>query len=166
MKMILLIWTTAVSLLVANGTGGSKADSDCQRNGEIKTALSNKKRSVKHKYTSPFLISRGLPHMSNMLKKNWDNPELALTTDQKKRLLKIRQTVMALVKHNKSKIVLLEKEIIQSSIYGVKSQMLKQKVERVASLKAEATLGHLRCNEQTKAILPPEQTAYLFSHRK
>jgi Spy/CpxP family protein refolding chaperone len=80
--------------------------------------------------------------------------------------LKIRQNVMGLVKRIKPEVATLQQEIIQSSHSGSSSEALKEKVEKLASLEAEATIGHLGCIEQTKAILTPEQTALLLSPTK
>jgi Spy/CpxP family protein refolding chaperone len=105
----------------------------------------------------PFLIQGKLPHLSMMVKVLWDDEDLALTQGQKKQLLAIRQETMKTAKELGGKINPLEDEIVKLSFDGAKPKDLKAKVERLASLRAEATMVHLACIYKTKAILTKEQ---------
>jgi len=167
MKKILLVSVTTIPLLMAAcGTGGNngKMKSGCNDCAKSEKPMQMKQKAMKK--SSPFLIKKGLPHMTMLVKKNWDNPELALTAKQKEKLLNVRKNVMSMVQRIKPEVIALQQEIIQASRSGTSSQALKEKIEKLASLEAEATIGHLGCIEQTKAILTPEQTALLLSSKK
>ncbi len=166
MKKLLLVSATTISLVMACGAGSGKSEcGDCKKS-EKSMHMQQKGMQKGMKKSTPFLIKKGLPHMTKLVKKNWDNPELALTAEQKEKLLVVRKNVMGMVKRLKPEVSTLEKEIIQASRAGESSDALKSKIEKLASLETEATLGHLGCIEQTKAILTKEQTKYLLSHRK
>jgi hypothetical protein len=66
----------------------------------------------------------------------------------------------------KPEVMQLRGEIIRASKTGVKADSLKGKVEKLASLEAEATMAHLKCIEETNTILTKEQTGYLLELRK
>ncbi|MCF6205829.1 MAG: hypothetical protein L3J47_02885 [Sulfurovum sp.] len=119
----------------------------------------------KHKM-SPFLIKHGLPHYTKMLMKSWDDPRLNLTETQKNKLLEVRKATMGSVMKLKPEVMTLRKEIIASSRAGAKAEELKAKVEKLAQLEAEATMTHLKCIEDTKAVLSKEQIAYLMQQQK
>lgn len=163
MNKLVLVSATTISLLMACGAGGNKGNikSGCSDCTKTEKPIQAEQRDVKK--ISPFLIKRGLPHMTKLVKKNWDNPKIALTNTQKEKLLEVRQSVTKLVKRIEPEVIALQKEIIRASHSGTSSQALKEKVEKLASLETEATLGHLECIEQTKAILTPEQTMLLLS---
>ena len=115
---------------------------------------------------SPFLIRQGLPHMTGLLKQHWDDPGLALTSDQKTRLLAIRRVVLITIRRLKPQIVSIETEIIRAGRTGSDGAHLKKEVNRLAALKAEATVAHLDCIARTKAVLSPKQTRQLLSGLK
>ncbi len=166
MKKLILVSATTVSLLMACGAGGKqgKMKEGCSDCAKSEKPMHMKQKAMKK--SSPFLIKKGLPHMTKLVKMNWDNPKLALTAEQKEKLLNVRESVMGMVQRIKPEVAALQQEIIQASRSGTSSQALKEKIEKLASLEAEATLGHLGCIEQTKAILTPEQTALLLSSKK
>jgi Spy/CpxP family protein refolding chaperone len=105
----------------------------------------------------PFLIQDKLPHLSMMVKVLWDDEDLALTQEQKKQLLEIRQSTMSKAKALGAKINPLEAEIVKASFDGVKPGALKKQVSLLASLRAEATMVHLTCIYKTRTLLTKEQ---------
>ena len=115
---------------------------------------------------SPFLIRHGLPHLTKMVAKHWDDKALALTETQKNALLEIRKETMSAIKSLKPQIVRLTKEIVKASKEGASAASLEEKVKKLAALEADATMAQLRCIEKTKAVLKPEQLSYLMAHRK
>ena len=124
------------------------------------------KMKHKKKHNSPFLIKHGLPHLTKLVMKNWDNPALALSEKQKLKLEKVRMETMGFVKSAKSEVMALKKEIIEASKAGTKAADLKEKVEKLAALEAEATIVHLECLDSTRATLSKEQLATLRSFKK
>ena len=105
----------------------------------------------------PFLIQGKLPHLSMMVKVLWDDEDLALTQEQKSKLLVIRQETMSGAKALGAQIRPLETEIVQASLDGTKPEALKEKVAHLASLRARATMIHLDCIYNTRAVLTKEQ---------
>ncbi|MCB4759984.1 MAG: hypothetical protein LGB58_04600, partial [Sulfurovum sp.] len=95
-----------------------------------------------------------------------DDPQLKLTKVQKNKLLEIRKMTMGSVMKLKPEIITLRKEIVQASKSGTKPNTLKSKVEKLAQLEAKATMTHLECIEETKAVLSKEQAAYLMQKQK
>jgi Spy/CpxP family protein refolding chaperone len=120
----------------------------------------------KKRMSSPFLIKHGLPHYTKMLMRSWDDPKLNLTEDQRAKLLEVRKATMSSVMKLKPEVMKVRKEIVQAAKSGAKAADLKAKVEKLASLEAEATMTHLKCIEDTKAILTSEQIKYLDQKRK
>ena len=154
-KTITLASVVALSLLV-----GSAQAENMKYQGP-------KQPTKKHKLmASPFLIKHGLPHYTKMLMKSWDDAKLGLTKDQKEKLLQVRRATLSSVKKLKPQIVKLQKEIIRAARSGAKANTLKNKVEKLASLEAQATITHLQCIENTKAILKPEQLNYLKAQKR
>ena len=115
---------------------------------------------------SPFLITNKMPHLTKMVKKNWDNPELALTNKQKEKLIQVRKATMISVKRLKKEIVTLEKEISNATMAGETPANLKSKVDKLSSLKAAATMTHIKCIHDTKNILDDRQLTRLLSLQK
>jgi len=114
------------------------------------------------KPASPFLISRGLPHMTKLIKQNWDNPALGLSSEQKKKLLVVRKSTISGVKAVKPKIMRLEKKIKQMTLNGADVTTLEPMIETLAGLKAEATKVHIKCIHDSKNILTAKQVTYLL----
>ena len=146
------------------GAGMIKKSKSCE--GKSCDKGKSCKKMKKKRKNSPFLIKHGLPHLTKILMKNWDDEKLALTPEQKEKLLIVRKETMGSVMTLKPQIMTLTKEIVQASKAGTKSVELKSKVENLASLEAEATMTHLKCIEETKAALKPEQMTYLMEKRK
>lgn len=123
--------------------------------GENCSATTKAKKS-----SAPFLIkSPNLPHMTKLIMKNWDNADLNLTKEQKEKLLLIRKETMAGVKKIKQAIQPLESEIVN---FDNNLTKVAPKVKEVAKLKADATLLHLKCIKNTKAVLSEKQLKRLL----
>ena len=112
------------------------------------------------KIDSPFLINGKMPHLTKLVMKHWD--DLNLTKEQKDSLKKVREETMGAIKELKPQIIKLENEIAQETLIGSKPDSLKQKVDMVAKLKAEATITHIKCIYNTKRILNQDQLKLLI----
>lgn len=123
------------------------------------------KMIMKKKMNSPFLIKHGLPHLSKMIMPFMEDPGFALTADQKEKLAKVRTETMGAIMEIKPEVVSLRKSIVNASASGTSSADLKEKVEKLASLEAKATMVHLKCIEETKAILTKDQLLYLLVNK-
>jgi Spy/CpxP family protein refolding chaperone len=129
-------------------------------------AMQPGKKMQKKMKSSPFLIKRGMPHLTGLLMKSWDDPRLALTPEQKEKLLVVRKETIGAVKALKPQVMTLKKEIVQAGRAGEDPAGLKAKVEKLAALEAEATMAHLKCLHDTRKILKPEQYDYLIEKAK
>jgi len=127
--------------------------------------MGKKQKMMKMKLNSPFLVKHGLPHLTKDVMGNWGNPAFALTAEQKEKLTAVKKETMGTVKKLKPEIVTLRKEIVQASTSGAKAADLKGKVDKLASLEAEATMVHLSCIEKTKDILTKEQLLFLLANK-
>ncbi len=117
------------------------------------------KMMKKGKANAPFLIMGKMPHMTKQVMMHWD--DLKLSKDQEEKLTKIRQETMGAVKTLKPQIVKLENEIAKETLNGAKPETLKEKVDQVAKLKAQATMAHIKCIYNTKNTLNKEQLELL-----
>jgi len=122
-------------------------------------------KMMKKKMNSPFLIKHGLPHLSKNIMKNWNNPAFALTAEQKGELTTVRKETMSALMKLKPEVMALKKEIVQASISGTKAADLKEKVNKLASMEAEATMVQLNCIEKTKDILTKDQLLFLLANK-
>ena len=113
-----------------------------------------------HKEGKPFLILGKMPHLSKLVKQNWDT--LGLSDEQKSKLLQIRKETMGAAKSLQSKIYKLEEEVTKATMSGAKPESLKEKVDEIAKLKAEATMAHIKCIYNTKEVLNPKQLEKLL----
>ncbi len=167
MKKVLLSSIAALSLLMVSAQAEGMKCGAGKCGGAMKQGMMQKaKKMHKKRMNSPFLIKHGLPHLTKMVAKSWDDPKLALTADQKAKLMEVRKTTMSGVKKLKPEVMKLRKEIIEASKAGTKADALKAKVEKLASLEAEATMVHLNCIDSTKAVLTKAQYDYLMQKRK
>jgi Spy/CpxP family protein refolding chaperone len=105
----------------------------------------------------PFLIQGKLPHLTKMVKMMWDDKDLALTQQQKAKLLVVRKETVYGIQTLKKQIMVLENKIVRASNQGIKPAKIQAKVEKLASLRAQATMLHLNCLYNTKKILTQEQ---------
>ena len=156
MKKLTLTSLTAVALLFSAAHAN-----ETQAPAMQKQMKQQKQMKKKKKKNSPFLIKHGLPHMTKIMMKLWDDPKLALTPEQKEKLLVVRKETIGGVKQIKPEVMALKKEIIQATRKGESAASLQAKVEKLAQLEAKATMIHLNCIEKTRAILTPAQKAYL-----
>jgi len=172
MKKIALASIATLSMLLAapnagmmggQGQGGQmKSGCKCKMGGGM---MGMKQKMMKKKMNSPFLIKHGLPHLTKDVMRNWDNPAFALTAEQKEKLTAVRKETMGSVKKLKPEVMALKKEIVQASTSGTKAADLKEKVDKLASLEAEATMVHLNCIEKTKEILTKDQLLFLLANK-
>ncbi|MBA1421514.1 MAG: hypothetical protein FAF03_11980 [Epsilonproteobacteria bacterium] len=171
-KKLTITSLTALSLLLVTAQAeGMKCQAGKCGAGMMDKAkqgnkMMQKKQMHKKKMNSPFLIKHGLPHMTKMIMKSWDDAKLALTDDQKGKLLLVRKETMGAVMKLKPEVMALRKEIVQASKAGTKAADLKAKVDKLAALESEATMVHLTCLDKSKAILSAEQYTYLMEKRK
>ena len=125
-------------------------------------AMGSKIGGKKGKKFSPFLISKGLPHLSKVLMQRWDDLDLDLSDEQKAQLLPIRQETMAGVKRYKPQVMQLERKIRQAILSGADPKDLAEDLRKLADLKRELSMIHLQCIARTKKALTPEQFAMLL----
>ena len=123
------------------------------------------KRMSKKKMNSPFLIKHGLPHLSKMIMPYMNDPIFNLSADQKEQLTKVKVNTMGVIMETKQKVMALRKEIVNASTSGTKAADLKDKVAKLALLQATATMAHLKCIEETKAILTKDQLLFLLVNK-
>ncbi len=112
---------------------------------------------------SPFLIIDMIPHMTMQVKKNWDNKELALSSTQKIKLLKIRKETISSIVALKELLAPLEKEVAAKILTGSKPSELVSTVNKIVSFKAQATQTHLSCVYKTQKVLNKKQLEALKS---
>ena len=117
----------------------------------------------KSKKSSPFLISSGLPHMTMLIKQNWDSPELGLTSEQKEKLLVVRKRTVQGIKAVKPKVMKLEKKIKELTMSGAAASKLHPMVDVLADFKAELTKVQIQCIYDSKNILNKKQVQFLLN---
>ncbi len=110
---------------------------------------------------SQFLIASGMPHLTKLLMQQWENKTLALSPEQKKRLLVVRDNTMKEVKRITPRIKGLEKTIIRKTMAKESPKIIEPMVKKLAQLKAQATNVHVRCIYETLGILTQKQMAEL-----
>jgi len=167
-KTTLLAIVSATTFLMAAPAANTQAMQAGQCKGMHHMnghAMMMKKKMAKKKMNSPFLIKHGLPHLTKMLMPYINDPSLNLTADQKEKLAKVREETMGAIMKIKPEVMKLRKEIVKASTSGATADSLKEKVEKLASLEAEATMAHLKCIENTKAILTKDQLLFLLSNK-
>ena len=114
-----------------------------------------------HKSSPPFLITGKIPHLTKMLMQQWENADLALSDDQKDKLLIVRKDTISNAKRLGKEIAVLEDQVAEGSIAGKTPEELRSLVEDVATLKTEATMVHLNCIYRTSKILDAGQLEIL-----
>lgn len=105
----------------------------------------------------PFLIHGKLPHLTGTIMQLWDDEDLALTPKQKAELKKIRIRTVGGLGTIKGEVFPLEAEIVEASTNGATPDSLEEDVEKLAELRAEATMLHLKCIYDTRSILTKKQ---------
>ncbi|WP_457608196.1 hypothetical protein [Nitratifractor sp.] len=72
--------------------GGIQAQAGSAEAGQGKShTMKGKQQKKRTAMKRVFLIQKGLPHYSMILKRFWDDPKLGLSEEQKTKLLAIRQ---------------------------------------------------------------------------
>lgn len=113
------------------------------------------------KKTSPFLITGKMPHLTKLLMQQWDNADLYLTDEQKSKLLVVRKETIGGVQKLGKEITPLEDQVAQASLSGKTPEEQQALLQSIATLKIEATMIHLRCLNNTSAILDKKQLEFL-----
>ena len=111
----------------------------------------------------PFLILSGIPHYTGIIQMNWDNKELALTKEQKVKLLKIRKETMQGIISMKKKIAPLEAKVIGKIEFDSELKEFDKILIQISKYKAEATKVHLKCVYDTKKVLTEKQLDILMT---
>ncbi len=137
---------------------GNQQGKKCNKYNTCKT---KKQKPKKVQSSSQFLISSGMPHMTKIVKQNWDNTVLNLSETQKKKLLVVRGATMQSIMHITPQIKKLEKKITIMAMQGESPQKLNPMVDQLSQLKAEATKVHIRCIYDTNNILTKKQMEFL-----
>ncbi len=106
---------------------------------------------------TPFLITENLPHLTKQLVRQWDNPQLALSEEQKAKLIVVRQETVTGLQELGPKLDALEKQVTEGIFAGKTPAELHSLVRSIAGLKAEATMIHLQCIHDTGKILGQSQ---------
>jgi len=164
MKKIALVSIATLSMLLASPNGAMMMGG---HGSQMKSAYKcMKQKTIKKRMNSPFLIKAGLPHMTKMVKMNWNNPVLALTPEQKQKLIVVRKETLSVVMQLKPEVMRLKREIVQGTLMGAKATEMKEKVKTLALKEAKATIVHLNCIEKTKEILTKDQLFFLLTHKK
>ena len=118
------------------------------------TILSAKQGAQKQK---PFLIQGKLPHLTMMVKILWDDEDLALTQKQKDALIIVRQDTMSGAKALGKEILKLETQVVKKSNENAKPATMKAMLDEIAELRVKATMIHLDCIYNTRAVLSDDQ---------
>ena len=116
--------------------------------------------------SSPFLITRHLPHLTRTIKLHWDNPILNLSRSQKEQLLVIRKKTLSGIQSLKPQITVFENQVAEGIFMGKSPEELQKTVQTIAKLKADATMLHLECIYDTNDILSVQQLKFLLSTRR
>ncbi|WP_373004361.1 hypothetical protein [Sulfurimonas sp.] len=109
----------------------------------------------------PFLIHGQLPHLTGVIMQLWDDEDLALTPKQKAELKQIRIRTIGGLGTIKGEVFPLEAEIVEASNNGATPESLEDDVEKLAALRAEATMIHIKCIYDTKKVLTKKQLQLL-----
>ena len=144
--------------LKSDGKGPS-----CNKNKSCNKDKSCKKSKMK-KHASPLLMH--LPSPMRMLVQMQNDPKLALTDEQKTKLEAQRKVMMPKMMKLKTDIKEISKAIKEACKKNTPAQAQKANIEKLAILKAEATMTKLTCIEGVKSILSKEQQAYMKELRK
>jgi len=126
-----------------------------------KMKINNKLSSLKN---SAFLINQdALPHLTKILIENWNKEKLGLTSEQKKKLLVVREDTLKRIKRIKKLLKVLEPEIIElTTDEDSKIKEISKKLERISTLKSEATMTQIKCLRESVQILNEKQLELLL----
>jgi hypothetical protein len=116
----------------------------------------------KFKKSKAFLIN-GMPHLTNLVKKHWD--ELNLTKKQKLELIATRKRTKSILRKSLPQIEKLEKEIKIETLGDKSLQGTLVKISKLAKLKAKLSKAQVKCIRKTKEILTPAQLQQLLNKK-
>jgi len=113
---------------------------------------------------SPFLMNQdALPHLTKILMEHWNKEKLGLSSEQKEKLLLVRETTLKSVKKIKKLLRVLESEIVEMIVdEEITLKEIAVKVERISILKAEATMIQIKCLKSSVEILTEKQLELLL----
>ncbi|NPA74388.1 MAG: hypothetical protein GXO12_06715 [Epsilonproteobacteria bacterium] len=118
------------------------------------------------KKIKPFLIKKGLPHLTKVIAQAWDDPKLGLSDEQKAKLQEVKKETLSGVKRYSKMVNMIQNRIVSQALSGANPKDLERFVNKLASVKAEATMVHLNCIYKTRNILSKEQYEYVLSLAK
>ena len=119
------------------------------------------KSTAGKKPQKPFLITSALPHLAVKLMGHLDDPALHLTEEQKGKLLGVRKDVIANVQKIGKQVFPLEKQVAEGIFAGKTPDELRPLVQKIAGLKAEATMVQLQCIYTFSQVLDQQQLEVL-----
>jgi len=137
-----------------------KADTDC-KGGSCQKKGKTCKKGMKKGMGSPLLLP--LPSAMRWVEKHKDNAQLALTAEQKTKLEAQRDKMMPEMMALKSKIAKQAKEIKVKCKKDVALDEIQKDVEKLATLKTQATMMKLTCLRGIKGTVSKEQWKTLKS---
>ncbi|MDX2493924.1 MAG: hypothetical protein QNK27_03065 [Desulfuromusa sp.] len=152
MRKIVTVFVTILAMAFSFSATNLMAQGD---NSSAEKGMSKK--------TPPFLITGKMPHLTKLLMKQWDNPKLNLSTEQKDKLLVVRKETIAGVQTLAKKITPLEEQVAEGIFAKQTPEELSSLVQTIAKLKAEATMVHLRCIYETSKVLDTQQLELLMN---
>lgn len=144
---------TVVVIILMTSTGPAFSE---------KTLTHDSGAATKPPARKPFLVAGLMPHLTGILKQHWDDPGLALTTEQKAVLLEIRKNTMSAVIGLAEELDHLESSLAVQAMDGTPPDQLAPLVDTISGLKTEATMVHLRCIHDTMEILDDRQLTTLL----
>ncbi len=122
----------------------------------------NDSTTMKPPARKPFLVAGKMPHLTGILKQHWDDPDLALTSEQQKVLLEIRANTMSAVMGLAQELEPLESSLAQQAMEGAPPEQLAPLVDTISTLKTRATMVHLTCLHNTMEVLDDRQLTLLL----
>ena len=167
MKKTTLMMLASASILLATPATNALVTSETKTPTHTKSKMCTKKERMMHRgANAPFLIKKGLPKMMRMIKPYMNDPDFALTAEQKAKLQQIKAQSRAKIMKMQPEVMQLKQEIIKASKMGKSAKSLEKKVGMLAVLEARATMTQLECIEATKHVLSKEQIMFLLMHKK
>jgi hypothetical protein len=151
MRIFLILYLSLVSIVFANAPHRAK-----------KIKVIKIKRGARG---SIFLVSRGLPNYSYILKRFWDSKELNLKREQKRKLFKLREDIILKFKKLRRKISKLDRVIKVATKAGKTPEEIFPLIDELAKLKAQATKIKIESIYKTKEILTPEQLEFIENYK-
>ena len=164
-KLTLASVATLALLMIPAQAEGPKCQTTkcCDKSKSCKKSNSCKKMKKKgHNYG----LLLHLPSPMRTIIKYEDDAKLGLSAEQKEKLAGMRAQMMPKMMKLQEDIQALSKEIKASCKAGAKLANMKEKVEKLATLKTHATMTKLGCIEKVKELLNDEQETFIKDLRK